>query len=361
MTLLNSGTIDATNGSVHIQVFTSFVNVGTMEGTTAGGALYIVSGGTNRGMMKALNGGYLTFDGAETIVNSSVIEALSGGTLQLFEGTISNTAAGVISVGSGADAVLGFGTVDGGTLKGVSGTEFQVQGDIILNGVSAASATVLDVLASGAVLTVSGGKLSAGATVETTASGGTAIVSGTVTNGGTFYANGSGSLIEIASGAMINGGSVKVGNGIVDIVASGSESISFVSGGSGGLEISDHAGATSAYSGKISGFGGLSHTNRRNISTSSTSPPAEASASATRPARATPAERSRCRAAARWWRRSIWSAPTHRGTSTSSPAPATPSRSPIRRSPMAARSTAPTSRCSAATSRASRVAATAAS
>ena len=85
------------------------------------------------------------------------------------------------------------------------------------------------------------------------------IVSGTVTNAGTLYASGSGSLVQIASGAVVNGGGVEVGNGIVDIVASGSESVSFLSG-SGGLEISDHAGDPTAYSGKISGFGGSGHT-----------------------------------------------------------------------------------------------------
>ena len=60
---------------------------------------------------------------------------------------------------------------------------------------------------------------------------------------------------------MVNGGSVEVGNGIVDIVGTGSESISFLSTGSGGLEIADKAGATSAYAGKISGFGGVNHAN----------------------------------------------------------------------------------------------------
>ncbi len=65
----------------------------------------------------------------------------------------------------------------------------------------------------------------------------------------------------IVSGAVVNGGSVEVGNGIVDIVGTGSESISFLSTGSGGLEIADKAGATSAYAGKISGFGGVNHAN----------------------------------------------------------------------------------------------------
>jgi hypothetical protein len=60
---------------------------------------------------------------------------------------------------------------------------------------------------------------------------------------------------------VVNGGSVEVGNGIVDIAAKGGESVDFLSTGSGGLIIADKAGATTAYSGKISGFGGSGHTN----------------------------------------------------------------------------------------------------
>jgi hypothetical protein len=44
-------------------------------------------------------------------------------------------------------------------------------------------------------------------------------------------------------------------------VAAGSESISFLSTGIGGLEIADAAGSATAYSGKISGFGGSAHSN----------------------------------------------------------------------------------------------------
>jgi hypothetical protein len=99
-----------------------------------------------------------------------------------------------------------------------------------------------------------------GAIVETTSSG-TVDVSGSVTNSGTLFASGSNSELLITSGAVVNGGSVEVGNGIVDIASTGSESVRFLSNGSGGLEIADMAGATSVYSGKISGFGGSGHTN----------------------------------------------------------------------------------------------------
>ena len=85
--------------------------------------------------------------------------------------------------------------------------------------------------------------------------GATLTVSGTVSNGGTLYAASSGGMIEILSGATIKGGIVEVGNGLVEIVASGSEGIVFQSGASGGLIIANHSGATSLYAGHISGFG----------------------------------------------------------------------------------------------------------
>jgi hypothetical protein len=87
--------------------------------------------------------------------------------------------------------------------------------------------------------------------------GGTAIVSGTVTNGGTLFASAAGDLVEIASGAVVNGGVALIGNGIVDIAGSSGESVKFLSNGIGGLRIADTSGHTSAFSGRVSGFGGF--------------------------------------------------------------------------------------------------------
>ena len=145
----------------------------------------------------------------------------------------------------------------GGTAIVSSGGVFDVHSGAIVSGTLDNFGTVN--VSSGATLTLHGTIDNTG-TIETLSSG-TVVVSGTVTNGGTLYASGSGSLVEIASGAVVNGGIVEVGNGIVDIVASGKETVSFQSVGSGGLEIADHAGDATAYSGKISGFGGVSHAN----------------------------------------------------------------------------------------------------
>jgi hypothetical protein len=109
-------------------------------------------------------------------------------------------------------------------------------------------------------LTVSGGTIGAGAVIET--NGGTAIMSGTVTNGGTLFASAAGSVVEIASGAVVNGGVALIGDGVVDIAGSSGESVKFLSSGSGGLEIADTMGHTSAFSGRVSGFGGTAHGNQ---------------------------------------------------------------------------------------------------
>jgi hypothetical protein len=63
--------------------------------------------------------------------------------------------------------------------------------------------------------------------------------------------------VDIASGAVVNGGGVaEVGNGIVDIQANGdNQNVSFLKGGSGGLELADTAGNPSAFGGRVVGFG----------------------------------------------------------------------------------------------------------
>jgi hypothetical protein len=90
-----------------------------------------------------------------------------------------------------------------------------------------------------------------------TASNGTVVLGGTVANSGTLFASGPGSLVNIASGAVVNGGGVaEVGNGIVDIQANGdNQNVSFLKGGSGGLELADTAGNPSAFGGRVVGFG----------------------------------------------------------------------------------------------------------
>jgi len=96
-----------------------------------------------------------------------------------------------------------------------------------------------------------------------TASGGTAIVSGIIGNSGTFFASAPGGLVEVASGAVVNGGIVKVGNGIVDVLSGGTANVAFLSTASGGLELADTDANSSTFTGRVSGFGGVNHTNHK--------------------------------------------------------------------------------------------------
>jgi hypothetical protein len=104
--------------------------------------------------------------------------------------------------------------------------------------------------------------IDAGGTVKT-ANGGTAIVSGTIANSGTLIASGTGSLLEIDSSAVVSGGAVVVGNGIVDVLFGGTADVRFLSTGSGGLEIADTNVTSNAFTGRVSGFGGVNHANHK--------------------------------------------------------------------------------------------------
>ena len=115
---------------------------------------------------------------------------------------------------------------------------------------------------SGGALTLSGATVSASTLVETL-SGGTAILSGTIVNsGGTIFASGASSLVDIASGAVVSGGLVEVGSGTVHIESGGSANVAFLATASGGvLEIDDAANSATAFTGSVSGFGGVNHGN----------------------------------------------------------------------------------------------------
>ena len=62
---------------------------------------------------------------------------------------------------------------------------------------------------------------------------------------------------------MVSGGAVVVGNGVVDVLSGGTANIAFLANGSGGLEIADSPGNVSAFTGTVSGFGGMNHTNHK--------------------------------------------------------------------------------------------------
>jgi len=164
-----------------------------------------------------------------------------GGTLQVTSGglvaSVTVSDGGKLTISSGGSEV-GV-TVDSGGTEIVSGLVTAL-GTVTLDGfTSVAAHAVFEML-----------------------SGGTAVVTGSVTNGGTLFANGSGSLVEFASGAVVNGGLVESGDGLVAILGSSGENVNFLSTGSGGLAIADTSGHTSAFKGRVSGFGGTAHANK---------------------------------------------------------------------------------------------------
>jgi hypothetical protein len=316
LTLINSGNIDG-NASSTLTISTGthrMINSGTLQGATSAGlaiesdvanAKTIAAAGTNAnvlldgitvtnasaGLILASGvGAHVDLDGVtvsggklQTVGSNAVIETVSGSTSNLLSGG-STVAGSILKVTNGTaltleGTVANAGTIavsgttsattlalDGATITGpgklttsgasalietVSGTTDAIKGGTLVSG------SLLEVV-SASTLTLSGGTLGTGAIVQA-ASGGTAIVSGSVTNGGTLFASGAGSLIDIVG--VVNGGIAEVGDGIVEIAGSGSESIRFLSTGTGGLEIADTQAHTSAFSGRISGFGGLVHTN----------------------------------------------------------------------------------------------------
>jgi hypothetical protein len=52
-------------------------------------------------------------------------------------------------------------------------------------------------------------------------------------------------------------------NGVVDVLSGGTANVAFQAVGSGGLEIADSPGNVSAFTGTVSGFGGMNHTNHK--------------------------------------------------------------------------------------------------
>ena len=111
---------------------------------------------------------------------------------------------------------------------------------------------------SGTQLSLSGGTIGKGAILETL-SGGRLNITGTVANSGRLFASDADSTVDIAG--VVNGGLVEVGDGIVNIQKPASESVLFLSTGTGGLQLGDHAGDAADYNGMVSGFGGSAHSN----------------------------------------------------------------------------------------------------
>jgi hypothetical protein len=182
---------------------------------------------------------------------NAFIEAVSSGATLI---NINDTISGAGMIGT-ADGHLTL--VNSGVVNANNSVSPLTIGDNTISGATIAASSLIEVI-NGTTLALSGGKLAAGAIVETL-SGGQVFVNGALANsGGTLFASGSGSVLQIVSGAVVSGGKVEIGNGIVEVQSGGTASVVFLSTGNGGLELD---GLGSAFTGRVSGFGGSNHSN----------------------------------------------------------------------------------------------------
>ena len=110
-------------------------------------------------------------------------------------------------------------------------------------------------------MTISGGgtaTISSGGLITADA-GGTANIDGVAINSGVLLASTASSFIDIAG--VVSGGAVSIGDGLVEVEAGGTANAIFLSTGIGGLEIADTANNPTAFTGAVSGFGGVGHSN----------------------------------------------------------------------------------------------------
>ena len=283
----NSGTVAALSGGV-VTVSGPVANSGTLVGS--GGTVRLSSTATDTplGLILASGtGAHVELDAAtvlggrlQTIGTGAVIETASGssvlsgttilagslvevtdGTTLVLSGTITN-AGTLLASGTANPTGLSLATasITGGRLQtsGSKAAIATVSGTVdAITGATIAAGSLVEV-ASSSTLTLNNDTISAGAIVETLGSG-TLKVSGTLTNGGTLFASGAGGLVDILG--VVNGGVLEVGDGMVAIAKPGSEAVVFTTGGTGGLELDDHAGDPLDFKGRISGFGGSGHAN----------------------------------------------------------------------------------------------------
>jgi autotransporter passenger strand-loop-strand repeat protein len=219
--------------------------------TVSAGAILAVASGVYSGLTVS-SGHTLQVLSGGTDLGATV---RSGGTLLVGAG---GTDSGATILKSGAEKILFGGTGIGATISG-GGVETVSSGGVAVGTAVRSGGTEIVSNGGTGIVTTS---IGAGATVET-ANGGTAIVSGTIANSGTLIASGIGSLLEIDGSAVVSGGAVVVGNGIVDVLSGGTANVRFLSTGSGGLEIADTNVTSNAFTGRVSGFGGVNHSNHK--------------------------------------------------------------------------------------------------
>ena len=189
---------------------------------------------------------------ATRLTGRGLLIVSSGGTAQSTVVDSRNGSGGVIVFGHG----LAIGTViDSGSTEFLSGgTDHN---GIVSSGgriVVGSGGTAIDVtISGGGTATISSGGL------ITADAGGTANIDGVAINSGVLLASTASSFIDIAG--VVSGGAVSIGDGLVEVEAGGTANVIFLSTGIGGLEIADTANNPTAFTGAVSGFGGVGHSN----------------------------------------------------------------------------------------------------
>ena len=219
--------------------------------TISAGAILGVGGGVYSGLIVSSGHTLQVFSGGTDL--GAIVSG--GGTLIVGTG---GTDSGAAIRKGGAEKILFGGTGIGASISG-GGVETVSSGGVAIGTAVHSGGTEIVSTGGTGIVTAS---IDAGGTIQT-ANGGTAIVSGTIANSGTLIASGTGSLLKIDGSAVVNGGAVVVGNGIVDVLSGGTAEVRFLSTGSGGLEIADTNANSSAFTGKVSGFGGVNHANHK--------------------------------------------------------------------------------------------------
>ena len=189
---------------------------------------------------------------ATKLTGRGLLIVSSGGTAQSTVVDSRNGSGGVIVFGHG----VAFGTViDSGSTEFLSGGADH--NGIVSSGgriVVGSGGTAIDVtISGGGTATISSGGL------ITADAGGTANIDGVAINSGVLLASTASSFIDIAG--VVSGGAVSIGDGLVEVEAGGTANAIFLSTGIGGLEIADTANNPTAFTGAVSGFGGVGHSN----------------------------------------------------------------------------------------------------
>jgi hypothetical protein len=115
-TLINSGSISATSGTLYLGYPNTYnatnTSTGTVTATGSGTTVYIRGNFANNGTLTAQNSGVLLFDGTNTTGNLGNVQIATDGHARL-NGTLTNTA---LSAPTGGTFELYGGTISGGTV-----------------------------------------------------------------------------------------------------------------------------------------------------------------------------------------------------------------------------------------------------